>query len=115
MNTMYKFVDPEGIYFVSFATVVWDDILPSLNKKIQIFSTKIIPQILINFERLQLDQKKLMNIISLSEQVLGIENLDIEIEYQSETIGKYDLGFDGEHFILLAKRTNCLAKALRVR
>ncbi|GGG91876.1 DUF6428 family protein [Pedobacter zeae] len=52
---------------------------------------------------------KLIHIISLSEKVLGMEDLEIEVEYQAETIGKYDLGFDGENFILLAKKTACLA------
>ncbi len=53
---------------------------------------------------------KLLNIISLSEKVLGIEDLDIEVEYQSDTIGKYNLNFDGVNFLLIAKRTACLAK-----
>ncbi len=53
---------------------------------------------------------KLLNIIALSEKVLGMEDLEIEVEYQSDTIGKYDLGFNGTHFLLLAKQTNCLAK-----
>ncbi|MES2418983.1 MAG: DUF6428 family protein [Bacteroidota bacterium] len=53
---------------------------------------------------------KLLRIISLSEKVLGMEDLDIEVEYQSGTIGKYDLGFDGENFLLLVKQTACLAK-----
>lgn len=52
---------------------------------------------------------KLIHIISLSEKVLGMEDLEIEVEYQAETIGKYDLGFDGENFLLLAKKTACLA------
>lgn len=52
---------------------------------------------------------KLLHIISLSEKVLGMEDLEIEVEYQAETIGKYDLGFDGENFLLLAKKTACLA------
>lgn len=52
---------------------------------------------------------KLLNIISLSEKILGMEDLEIEVEYQSETIGKYDLGFDGTNFQLLAKQTACLA------
>ena len=52
---------------------------------------------------------KLLNIISLSEKVLGMEDLEIEVEYQSGTIGKYDLGFDGTNFLLLAKQTACLA------
>lgn len=52
---------------------------------------------------------KLLHIISLSEKVLGMEDLEIEVEYQAETIGKYDLGFDGKNFLLLAKKTACLA------
>jgi len=58
----------------------------------------------------RLKPRKLLNIIALSESVLGMEDLEIEVEYQSGTIGKYDLGFDGENFILLSKATACLAK-----
>lgn len=58
----------------------------------------------------RLKANKLLNIISLSEKVLGIEDLEIEVEYQAETIGKYDLGYDGQNFILLAKKTACLAQ-----
>ncbi|MFT3796622.1 DUF6428 family protein [Flavobacterium sp.] len=53
---------------------------------------------------------KLQNIIALSEKVLGMDDMEIEVEYQTETIGKYDLGFDGQHFVLLSKKTACLAK-----
>ena len=52
---------------------------------------------------------KLLHIISLSEKVLGMGDLEIEVEYQAETIGKYDLGYDGENFILISKNTACLA------
>ena len=57
----------------------------------------------------RLKPQKLINIIGLSEKILGIEDLEIEVEYQTETIGKYNLGFDGKNFILQAKKTNCLA------
>ena len=53
---------------------------------------------------------KLLNIISLSEKVLGMEDYDIEVEYQMDTIGKYSLDFNGEDFVLLAKTTACLAE-----
>lgn len=53
---------------------------------------------------------KLLNIIALSEKVLGMDDLEIEVEYQSGTIGKYDLDFDGKDFILVSKKTACLAK-----
>ena len=52
---------------------------------------------------------KLLNIIKLSEEKLGIEDAEIEVEYQSETIGKYDLDFNGRHFVLKNKQTACLA------
>lgn len=52
---------------------------------------------------------KLLNIINLSEEKLGIEDHEIEVEYQSETIGKYDLEFNGKTFVLRNKMTACLA------
>jgi hypothetical protein len=57
----------------------------------------------------RLTSEKLANIIVLSENVLGIEDAEIEIEYQSDTIGKYGLEFNGEHFMLTNKQTQCLA------
>ncbi|MCZ4225060.1 DUF6428 family protein [Pedobacter rhodius] len=57
----------------------------------------------------QLKPAKLLHIINLSEEKLGIGNLEIEVEYQSETIGKYDLNFDGKNFELVSKSTACLA------
>ncbi len=53
---------------------------------------------------------KLLNIIGLSEKVLGMEDLEIEVEYQSDTIGKYTLDFDGKDFLLVNMQTACLAK-----
>ncbi len=58
----------------------------------------------------RLKPKRLLDIIALSEKVLGIEDHEIEVEYQSETIGKYDLGFNGKEFTLLNKMTACLAE-----
>ena len=40
---------------------------------------------------------------------MSIEDAEIEVEYQSDTIGKYNLAFDGENFLLQSKQTNCLA------
>jgi hypothetical protein len=57
----------------------------------------------------RLKPQKLLNIIALSEKVLGIEDLDVEVEYQADTIGKYDLDFNGTNFVLVTKQTNCLA------
>lgn len=58
----------------------------------------------------RLKPAKLLNIIELSENKLGIEDAEIEVEYQSDTIGKYALAFDGTHFILQNKTTACLAE-----
>ncbi|MDG1040263.1 MAG: DUF6428 family protein [Polaribacter sp.] len=58
----------------------------------------------------RLHPEKLVNIIHLSEEVLGIEDLEIEVEYQGATIQKYGLDFNGEHFLLTTKETDCLAK-----
>ncbi|APY00689.1 DUF6428 family protein [Lacinutrix venerupis] len=58
----------------------------------------------------RLHPEKLLNIIELSEKVLGIEDLEIEVEYQGDTIGKFGLDFDGKHFLLTNKQTDCLAK-----
>jgi hypothetical protein len=58
----------------------------------------------------RLHPEKLVHIIELSEKVLGLEDLEIEVEYQAETIGKFGLDFDGTHFILTNKQTDCLAK-----
>lgn len=52
---------------------------------------------------------KLLKIIQLSEEKLGIMDNEIEVEYQGETIGKYSLGFNGKHFVLEPKATACLA------
>ncbi|MDX5438060.1 MAG: DUF6428 family protein [Pontibacter sp.] len=57
----------------------------------------------------RLKPQRLLNIIALSEKALGMEDLDVEVEYQGDTIGKYDLGYNGKNFVLLSKTTNCLA------
>lgn len=58
----------------------------------------------------RLHPEKLLNIIELSEKVLNIGDLEIEVEYQAETIGKYGLDFNGKNFLLINKQTDCLAK-----
>lgn len=58
----------------------------------------------------RLNPIKLLNIIKLSEEKLRIEDLEIEVEYQAETIGKYGLDFQNNTFILTNKQTDCLAK-----
>ena len=57
----------------------------------------------------RLAPQKLTDIIALSEKVLGIEDAEIEVEYQADTIGKYGIEFLDKQFLLTAKQTNCLA------
>lgn len=57
----------------------------------------------------RLKPQKLIKIIALSEDKLGIGDLEIEVEYQSETISKYGLHFSGKDFQLVPKHTACLA------
>ncbi|MFY8190937.1 MAG: DUF6428 family protein [Bacteroidia bacterium] len=58
----------------------------------------------------RLKPSKLLNIIQLSEEKLGLKDGEIEVEYQGKTIGKYHLAFNGESFILQATTTACLAQ-----
>ena len=57
----------------------------------------------------RLKPAKLLNIIELSEKILGLEDQEVEVEYQSGTIGKFGLDHDGQTFILTNKQTACLA------
>ncbi|MFK7946849.1 MAG: DUF6428 family protein [Saprospiraceae bacterium] len=58
----------------------------------------------------RLHPEKLFSIIELSEKVLKIEDAEIEVEYQGQTIEKFGLDFDGQKFFLTTKKTDCLAK-----
>jgi hypothetical protein len=57
----------------------------------------------------RLSSAKLSKILDLSEKTLGLEDLEIEVEYQGPTIGKYALGFANGQFLLQATQTACLA------
>lgn len=58
----------------------------------------------------RLKAPKLLNIIRIAEPLLGEEDLDVEMEYQAETIGRYGVKFDGNQFLFTPKFTNCLAQ-----
>lgn len=59
----------------------------------------------------RLHPEKLVKIISISESVLELnEHSEIEVEYQGVTIQKFAIDFDGTHFLLVSKQTDCLAK-----
>ena len=57
----------------------------------------------------RLHPEKLLNIIELSQKTLNIQDLEIEVEYQGDTIRKFGLDFNGKHFLLTTKQTACLA------
>lgn len=58
----------------------------------------------------RLDPKKVASIITATEKIFEGEDLDIEIEYQQDTIGKFALEFIDNKFVLTATKTDCLAK-----
>lgn len=58
----------------------------------------------------RLEPHKLLDIITLSEQKIGVGDFEIEVEYQTETIGKYNLTIEDADFVLVNKQTACLAK-----
>lgn len=58
----------------------------------------------------KLAPQKFLHILNLSRKVLGDEDLNIEVEYQQNTIGKFGLDFDGKDFLLTQKKTACLAQ-----
>lgn len=58
----------------------------------------------------RLSSNKLLEIINLAENTLNLSDLEIEVEYQADTIGKFGLDFNGTNFLLTNKQTDCLAK-----
>lgn len=58
----------------------------------------------------RLKAQKMLSIVELSENKLNLQDCTIEVEYQSNTIGKYNLDFNGQHFVLRSTHTDCLAK-----
>ena len=59
----------------------------------------------------RLHPEKLVHIINLSEKILDLDDLEIEVEYQGNTIGKYGIDFNGKNFLLTSTNTACLAQA----
>jgi len=58
----------------------------------------------------RLSPEKFLKILDKAEPLLENRDLPIEIEYQTDTIGKYNLEFNGMDFLLLTTKTDCLAK-----
>ena len=54
---------------------------------------------------------KLIDIIALAERIFQIDpELEVEVEYQGDTIGKFGLEYNGTCFQLTSKLTACLAE-----
>tara|TARA_B100000929_G_scaffold282537_1_gene262637 strand:- start:91 stop:555 length:465 start_codon:yes stop_codon:yes gene_type:complete len=58
----------------------------------------------------RLHPEKLVNIIQLAKDKLNLPDVEIEVEYQGESINKFELDFDGKSFLLKNTQTDCLAK-----
>lgn len=58
----------------------------------------------------RLSSTKLIDIINKTSQVFQIDDLELEVEYQMETINKFGVEFNGRNFVLTPKFTDCLAK-----
>jgi Family of unknown function (DUF6428) len=58
----------------------------------------------------RLDPKMVVKIIDSTQKMFDGEDLEIEIEYQQETIGKFGLDFIDNKLQLTNKQTDCLAK-----
>jgi hypothetical protein len=56
----------------------------------------------------RLSPQGVLDIIELSENKLNLSDSHVEIEYQSDTIGRYDLFYNGASFVLINKKTECL-------
>ena len=58
----------------------------------------------------RLQPSNLLKIIENSVKIIGTEDLEVEIEYQTDTIGRYGLDFTDNNFVLTVKFTDCLAQ-----
>ncbi len=58
----------------------------------------------------RLDPKMIVKIINSTQEMFEDEDLEIEIEFQQQTIGKFGLDFIDNQLRLTNKQTDCLAK-----
>jgi hypothetical protein len=58
----------------------------------------------------RLQPSKLLSILGASKAITGDEDLDVEVEYQTGTIGRYAMSVRRGHLILDALQTACLAE-----
>lgn len=57
----------------------------------------------------RLKADKLLKIIDASSSLFAGEDLEVEVEYETDTVGKYGVNFENDHFRLLGTQTDCLA------
>ncbi len=58
----------------------------------------------------RLNPKKVLAIIYSTDAMFEGKDLEIEIEFQQETVGKFGLNFSNNQFVLTNTKTDCLAK-----
>jgi hypothetical protein len=58
----------------------------------------------------RLSPEKLLGILTKSEKLFNQEDPEVEVEYQTETIGKYGIDFIEGNLQLVPKHTECLAQ-----
>ena len=58
----------------------------------------------------RLHPDKMLQILTLSEKAFNLKNLEIEVEYQGNTIQKYGMELKGQNYLLTQKKTACLAE-----
>jgi hypothetical protein len=65
----------------------------------------------------RLTPDKLKKIIAIAQPLFGDDDLNVEVEYQTETanaavhtIGRFNLNWNGNAFVLVPTQTNCLAQ-----
>ena len=59
----------------------------------------------------RLNPQTVKKIIDIAEPLFAKEDLELDIEFQTETINRYGLDFNGHAFLLRPLQADCLAKA----
>ena len=57
----------------------------------------------------RLHPEKMLQIIEIGEKAFNLRDVEIEVEYQGNTIQKFGLDLKANHFVLINKKTACLA------
>lgn len=58
----------------------------------------------------RLKADKFASIIKVAEEKIKLQDAEVEVAYQGETIENYGLDFNGESFLLTSQYTACLAE-----